>query len=245
RSPRTWPPSPPASRSPRAPPAASPAAPPAAPPACAGSGTRAAPSSTPADAGDRVELAEARDQLFVDARQLGGDDTAAGVVAQLEAAGLPADQLQRPEREDRQAGADGRGPVVAGAGRHPDRGDDPERAGGRQAAHGQPLAQDRAGAEEADPGHDLRGDPRRIGADDVRAARQEVVETVRRDDREEGGAERDEQVRTDAGLAIADLALDPDGRAERRGDGEPQERVPAAEGGDATREEHRSPPAGR
>ena len=48
--------------------------------------------------------------------------------------------------------------------------------------------------------------------------RQELLEPVRRDDREERRAERDEQVRADPGLAVAQLALDADRRAEPRGD---------------------------
>ena len=66
------------------------------------------------------------------------------------------------------------------------------------------------GAEEADAGHDLRGDARRIGSDDRPAADEELVEAVGGDDREERRAERDEQVRADAGLAVAQLALEAD-----------------------------------
>ena len=106
--------------------------------------------------------------------------------------------------------------VVAGAGRHADRRRDPERRGGRQAADGDALADDRAGAEEADARDDLRRDARRVGAHDGAAARQELVEAVRGDDREQRRAETDEQVRPEPGLALAQLALEADRRRRAR-----------------------------
>ena len=74
------------------------------------------------------------------------------------------DDAERPEDEQRAERRDEGGAAVAGAGRHPDRGDEPERRGGREAPHREALADDRAGAEEADAGHDLRRDPRRVDA---------------------------------------------------------------------------------
>jgi hypothetical protein len=59
-------------------------------------------------------------------------------------------------------------------------------------------------------GDDLCGDPRGIRADYLVAARQEVVEPVRADDREECRANAYEQMRTQAGLALAQLALEAD-----------------------------------
>src|SRR3712207_8766889 len=47
-------------------------------------------------------------------------------------------------------------------------GNDPQRRRRRQPPHRQPLADDRAGAEEADPAHDLRGDARRVERDAAR-----------------------------------------------------------------------------
>jgi hypothetical protein len=95
---------------------------------------------------------------------------------------------QRPEREQGADRCEERSAVVAGACRHPDRGDEPERRCGRQASNGEALADDRARAEEADAAHDLRGDPRRIGADQRAPAHEELAETVGRDERKERGA---------------------------------------------------------
>ena len=73
---------------------------------------------------------------------------------------------ERTERQQRETGRDERGAVVAGARRHADRRDEPERRGGREPAHGEALADDRARAEEADAADDLRGDARRVGTHD-------------------------------------------------------------------------------
>ena len=54
------------------------------------------------------------------------------------------------------------GEVEAGTDRHPDRGHDPEPGRGREPADGESLADDRARAEEADAGHDLGRDSRRV-----------------------------------------------------------------------------------
>src|SRR5439155_1107224 len=106
---------------------------------------------------------------------------------------------------------------------------DPERRRGRQPAHGYPLADDRAGAEEADAGHDLRGDPRGIGANDLVTAREKLAEAVGRDNREESRAEADEQVGAQARFAVAQFALEADRTAERGGEREPSKGLAPAE----------------
>src|SRR5204862_393286 len=83
---------------------------------------------------------------------------------------------------------------------------DPERRRRREPAHRQSLADDRAGAEEADAGHDLGCDPGRIGANDVAAGDEEVVEAVRGDECEEARAERHQEMRAHPRLAVAKLA---------------------------------------
>src|SRR5207247_42627 len=76
------------------------------------------------------------------------------------------------------------------------------------------LANDGTGTEEADAGHDLRGDARRICPNDALTRGEELVEAVRGDDREERGPDGDERVCPQAGLTFPELALDGDGSAE-------------------------------
>ena len=133
------------------------------------------------------------------------------------------DDPQRPERDERRDGRDQRRLPVAGAGRHADRRDEPERRRRRQAAHGETLPDDRARAEEADPGHDLRRDPRRVERDRPRAG-EKLSRTRRRRRGEERRAERDEQVRAKPRLALAQLALETDRTAERSRDERARER---------------------
>jgi hypothetical protein len=108
-----------------------------------------------------------------------------------------------------------------------------------QAAHRQALADDRAGPEEADAGHDLGRDARRVGPDDVPAGDEEVVEAVRGDEREQARAERHEKVRPHPRFTVAKLTLEADRGAQRRGDREPQDDVPLGERRDLSQREHR------
>ena len=62
----------------------------------------------------------------------------------------PLEPAERPEADEHDARGDQRRRVVAGAGRHADRGDDPEARRRREPADGQALPDDRAGAQEAD-----------------------------------------------------------------------------------------------
>ena len=54
---------------------------------------------------------------------------------------------------------------------------------------------------------------------------EELAEAVGRHEREERGAETDDEMRPEPGLAFAQLALEADRAAERRGDDEPQQDV--------------------
>ena len=125
---------------------------------------------------------------------------------------------QRPERQERAGRRDQSGAVVARARRHADRRDEPESRRGGEAADREPLADDRAGSEEADAAHDLRCDPRRVGADDRAAVHEELVEAVGRDEREQRRADATSEVRAQARLPLAQLALEcrPRRRAPRR-----------------------------
>src|SRR5439155_16011723 len=92
-------------------------------------------------------------------------------------------------------------------------------------AQGQTLANDRACAEEADAGDDLRGDPRRVGANDLVAALEKARETVRGHDCEQRRADTHEDVSAQACLALTELALEADRAAEPGSNGEPREIV--------------------
>ncbi len=77
--------------------------------------------------------------------------------------------------------------------------------------------QDRAGAEEADTGDDLRRDAGRVA---VRAAvrREADLRDVDRELREQRRADADQNVRAQPSRFVRQLALDADGAAEERGE---------------------------
>ena len=135
------------------------------------------------------------------------------------------DDAERPQRDERRDGRDERRLPVAGARRHADPGDEPERRRRRQAAHGETLTDDRARAEEADPGDDLGRDPCRVEDDPVALGEVPVRPRVRGDEEEERGAERDEQVGAKPRLALAKLPLETDRTAERSRDEQPDRDV--------------------
>ena len=83
----------------------------------------------------------------------------------------------------------------------------------------------------------------RLGSVVTTAAAGEVLEPVRADHREEGGAERDEHVRAQSGRLLVELALEADRRAEAGGDGEAEQDVQPVERGDLSYEAHRPPAA--
>ena len=168
-----------------------------------------------------------------------GSERLVGTQVDLEAAGRPAPSddvalrpAEGPEAEEHDPGPEERARVVAGADSHPDRGHDPEPGGGRQPADVETLAHDRARAEEADARDDLRRDPRRVGADDVRAADEEVVEAVGGDEGEERGADADEHVRPQARGPLSPFALETDQPAQRGGHDEPERDLADGDVGD-------------
>jgi hypothetical protein len=99
----------------------------------------------------------------------------------------------------------------------------PEASCRRQPANGESLPEDGPGSQKADPGHDLGRDASRI---DVAARPGEAVSA---DNREERRAQRDQEVRAGSSGAVVELAVEPDGGAERGGDDQPKEDVPSAE----------------
>src|SRR5262249_44702899 len=88
--------------------------------------------------------------------------------------------------------------VVAEADRHSDSGGNPDRGRGGQSPDVAALAQDAAGAEEADTGHHLRSDARRV---DI------LVKGNEAEAREQTCARRDEGHRSNAGCVATDLSL--------------------------------------
>ena len=76
------------------------------------------------------------------------------------------------------------------------------------------------------PGHDLRRDPRRVEDVTPELVRERPVRPgVRGDEREDAGAERDEQVGAEARLVVAQLALEADRAAERGRQQQPEQRL--------------------
>ena len=128
------------------------------------------------------------------------------------------DDAERPQRDQRRDGRDERRLPVAGARRHADPGDEPERRRRRQAATVETLTDDRARTEEADPGHDLRRDPCWIERDPLALGEAPVRPRVGGDQEEERGAERDQQVCAKPRFALAKLPLETDRTAERSRD---------------------------
>ena len=77
----------------------------------------------------------------------------------------PSNQRNGPRPTSTMPGGDERRRVVTGPDGHADGGHDPEAGRRGQPADREALADDRAGAEEADTGDDLRGDPGRVEDD--------------------------------------------------------------------------------
>ena len=139
------------------------------------------------------------------------------------------DEAEDLEARERERGGRAGDRVEPAADGDADRGRGPDaRRGGEP--HDEALLQDdHAGADEADAGDDLRGDAGDVDAHGaVRARRQRgedgpEVEPVLRDEHEEARAERDEEVRAQAGLLGAIFALESDEPAEQGGEREAKE----------------------
>lgn len=142
-------------------------------------------------------------------------DRAALAVDQADDAAQPQNQI---DRHHQAGGGQGRDRLVradAGA----DRGGTPQRRGRVQAADVHPLLHDRAGAEEADAGHDIGGHLGDAGR--IAEATGQVNEGR--------GAEANQRVRAQAGRTLAPLPLHPDQRTEQDGEREVQDRPVLAE----------------
>jgi len=160
----------------------------------------------PRHRGERIELLEAE------------PDAHNSPTGQLE---LGDQAMNWPQREHRQRGPDRRHEVGPGSGGQADRRDDPQACGGGEAAHVHTELDDRAGAQEADSGHDLRRDATRVNA----ASARDRVEAVDGEHGEYRGAKRHEHVGSHARLVAVDLALQADHRPEDGGHNEPRRDV--------------------
>jgi hypothetical protein len=144
---------------------------------------------------------------------------------------LRADPPQQDEDDQHEERRDDRAQEEAGAGGHADRRDDPQRRGGRDAANGDALADDRARAEEPDARDDLRGDSRRVGLLSVRGG--ELRESVGGDEGEQRGAEADERVGAQAGDLVARGPLEADDAAQDHGREQPDDEIGVVDPDDA------------
>lgn len=95
----------------------------------------------------------------------------------------------------------------------------------RQAAHHPPMDDDRSGTDESDAAHDLRGDARRIEPGSVPQPG-ERFETVLGDDHHQRRPQSHQEVRAEAGLLVAILAVEPNNRAAQSGDAKPCDQIP-------------------
>jgi hypothetical protein len=96
----------------------------------------------------------------------------------------------------------------SGAAGHADRGGQPDGRRRRQTPNDILANKDEAAADEADPGHDLRRDTRRIEHHPARL--EDVGEAVFGDQHHERGREADERVGAQAGALLANFALEAD-----------------------------------
>ena len=96
-----------------------------------------------------------------------------------------------------------------------DSGGDPDRGGGGEAADGVAADEDEPGAQEPDPGHDLRGHPGRV--EDDQPGLQHVGEPVLADQHEQRRADPDQGVGAQPGVLLPDLPLQADRRGQDQG----------------------------
>ncbi len=114
--------------------------------------------------------------------------------------------FQEEEGEGRENGDEGGDTRKTGANRHPDGGDEPDVRRGRESGDVVLVVDERAGAEKADAGHDLRRHARWVG--------DSAEESLDREDGEEAGAYGDDHVRPDAGGLPAPVSFNADDEAE-------------------------------
>jgi hypothetical protein len=135
--------------------------------------------------------------------------------------GLEREQCEQCHRERH----DGCGIEAETYGRTDCRGD-PQGGGRGEASDAEALLEDGAGTEEADAGDDLRGDPG--GIDSYPRVSLGQVESEGADEREQGSAQRHEDVRSQSGGLIGQLALEAERAPERRGEQYPYGEVVGA-----------------
>ena len=114
------------------------------------------------------------------------------------------------------------------AGRHADRGGQPDRRRGGEPAHQVPLDEDQAAADETDAGDDLRGHPGRV---EHHVVAQHVGEPVLGHEHDQRRAEPDQRVRPQAGALLLVLTFKADQRGEHQRDGQLDDLLPPLAGG--------------
>src|SRR6266545_3808676 len=138
----------------------------------------------------------------------------------LTAAGTPAEQVTERAQPDQGAkhenGRADREQVAPGPDRDAEGGGGPDAGRGGEPADGGTVAQDGPAAQEADAGDDLRRDPGRVPR---------PVEAVRRDEREQAGADGEQHVGAQAGWLVGELPLDADGPAQHGRQGQAGEEL--------------------
>lgn len=137
------------------------------------------------------------------------------------------DGAEAEESEEAEESGGPCGGVHAGAGGDAEGGDEPDGGGGGEALDAVAVAHDGACAEEADTGDDVGADAAGVVSEhgEVGGSEGLVGVVVDRDDHEEGGGERDDDVRAQAGGSFALLAFDADECAEEDGAEESQAEV--------------------
>jgi hypothetical protein len=95
---------------------------------------------------------------------------------------------------------------------------EPDRGRRGEPAHRAALHEDQAGADEPEPGDDLRRHPGRV--DDDLAGHHDVLEAVLADQQEQGGPEADDGVRAQPGGLLPELPLQSDRRRQHEREGE-------------------------
>lgn len=131
------------------------------------------------------------------------------------------DLAQGQEDEEHQQRSDDRFNVQAHADRHADGGDDPKGRGRGQPDDGRAILfeQDRARAQEADAGHDLSGDARRI--DGLKG--REQIDGADRHEREQARAQADHDVRPEPCRLAVEFPFHPDQGRKYRGQEQPDD----------------------
>ena len=135
----------------------------------------------------------------------------------------------RPEAQEHDRRRDDPEAVLACADRHADRGDDPQRGSGRESLDVDAVLDDRSRAEEADAGDHVRDDAGGIEDDADVVPELELRPGEVAGDDEQRGADAHEHVRPEAGLLVAELALEADGARQHDHEKETRDSFPERE----------------